>query len=635
MRNSKNFYLGKSLIILLFLMFFTSEVTAQKFYLHTSHPYAGIQLTDGTPFFIDYDKDGDQDFFLFGSNSTIYYYEYNNGGWDLNNNFKIFPNFIFGNFHGAVADFDNDNDFDFFLVKDGQSQYLENNGGTFTVMNDDVNPLPNLTNSYGTKILPGDLNKDGRTDFVISNDKSVKIYINQNGLLEFRAELTGGNFNGSSPAIGDIDYDNDLDIVVGNNNGELMVFENNGGTFTKTNQVEIKNVKYTAGDDIALFHINNDPYIDFVVSGKNGILDLYINHGDCDYKYVTYNDIPIVSPSNQNKITFYDYDNDNDEDMFISSSEGIKYFENKDNQYIESNSIDIVNQIHAFEFDFDFVDFDNDGDDDIFGGSKSNIHLYKNNNGTFQDITSSSENPFKFIKEEHPFNQKFSPVLVDLNQDLVLDVVLGSRDRDGLDCYINNNGVYEKYTDNPICSYNFSNNRYFTPTLYDYDNDKDIDIICGSQNGTLYVFQNNNGDFELINPSNAPFGSKLYGRFTDPSLTDINQDLYLDAIVTTGDRAIYHYISDTETSSSQLSKEESTIKLYPNITSDMVTLELDQAIKSGKISIYNMKGEVVYHKEVQNNASFNIDVSTLTPAQYILSLRTDSDFISKQFTIIK
>lgn len=71
------------------------------------------------------------------------------------------------------------------------------------------------------------------------------------------------------------------------------------------------------------------------------------------------------------------------------------------------------------------------------------------------------------------------------------------------------------------------------------------------------------------------------------------------------------------------------VKIYPNPVFDKLFISSNE--KLGKVFIYNSKGELIYHKEVEEE-KVNIDCSGLTPGGYWLKIEADQS-LSKKFII--
>ncbi|MBD0864841.1 MAG: VCBS repeat-containing protein, partial [Rhodobacteraceae bacterium] len=144
----------------------------------------------------------------------------------------------------AFVDLDGDGDLDIVTgIGNGYFAWYENTTGsdnvlTFTARTGDANPLDGVDlGSSESKPEFGDLDGDGDLDLVAgARDGNFYYFENTTGsdnVLTFTARTGNANplfaFNTSSestPALGDLDGDGDLDLVSGNDDGNFFWFEN-------------------------------------------------------------------------------------------------------------------------------------------------------------------------------------------------------------------------------------------------------------------------------------------------------------------------------------------------------------------------------------------------------------------------
>ena len=187
----------------------------------------------------DYDNDGDIDLYITkcvgGSspgdiNRTNLLYRNNNDGTYSEVGEEAGINDNAQSWSTVFEDFDNDGDFDAFIVNhDLKNRFFLNNGdGTFTDIIDqtgiDANDLGAWENASG------DFNNDGFIDII--SELNNELYLN-NGDLTF----TGQSLPFTPGAIGDLNNDGFLDVLTGIN---LFMNEGNDNNWLKVNTVGVQ-----------------------------------------------------------------------------------------------------------------------------------------------------------------------------------------------------------------------------------------------------------------------------------------------------------------------------------------------------------------------------------------------------------
>ena len=212
----------------------------------------GIDSTFSTPAFADMDNDGDLDM-LSGENFGGFVY-FENGGSTGAPSFVLadsadnpFLNVDIGDKSSpALVDIDNDGDADMFAgSNNGLFAFFENasaSSPSFTQVTGASNPLDG--EDVGSRSAPtfGDLDGDGDYDMISGDFTGSLTYFENTGSAGAPAftEVTGasspvdgidaGDF--SVPALADVDVDGDLDLVIGENLGTFIYYQNDGDSNT-------------------------------------------------------------------------------------------------------------------------------------------------------------------------------------------------------------------------------------------------------------------------------------------------------------------------------------------------------------------------------------------------------------------
>ena len=286
---------------------------------------AGLNM----PSFVDIDYDGDHDLFV-----TVMSGAY---GYQLINNFYFYENnpvngtsefdFITNNFldtfdalsdvNPEFFDYDNDNDMDLIV---------------------------------GTDFDPSNFPWSGKLILFENTGNDIN---NEPSWLLIDDEYLGNNLgNNLSPSTVDIDLDGDFDLFIGDFNGTLQFFENMGdATYPNFNFIEfIEGVDLSGYSTPEFIDVDDDNDYDLLLGNMNGNICLYENIGTpyiYDFEYITcdYQDINVFFRSSP---LSYDYDSDGDIDLYVGSGNNdLPFYENhselNNNAYILNEEISIYN----------------------------------------------------------------------------------------------------------------------------------------------------------------------------------------------------------------------------------------------------------------------------------------------------
>jgi len=235
-----------------------------------------------------------------------------------------------------VDDFDNDDDLDMVCSLwsfTGQLRFFRNDGdGTFT---DRTEAAGLLGITGGINMMQADYDNDGDLDFVLL--RGAWLYENgrhPNSLLEnqgdgtfvdvaFAAGLGDVHYPTSTAGWGDYDNDGDLDLFVGNETSAKIqapcqLFRNDGdGTFYDVaERAGVQNLGYTKG--VAWGDYDGDGKLDLSVSNLHDENRIYHNLGDGRFEDVA-GKLGMKLPIESFGTWFWDYDNDGSLDLFVAA----------------------------------------------------------------------------------------------------------------------------------------------------------------------------------------------------------------------------------------------------------------------------------------------------------------------------
>ena len=226
---------------------------------------------------IDYDNDGDQDFFVTGFEGVNKFYK-NEGDMnftDISSTIGFFQTDLF-TYGVSFADMDNDGDLDAFISNrdgeaDDQRNYLyRNDEGTYIDITESAGLSMSSHLSFCSIIF--DYNKDGFQDIYISNDKPDNLNIlyknNGDGTFDDVSEYSGAGIgiNAMTTTIGDYNNDGWFDIYITNTPEGNELLRNNGdGTFTNVAEATATTFNSVGWGAV------------FLDADSDGLLDLYVS----------------------------------------------------------------------------------------------------------------------------------------------------------------------------------------------------------------------------------------------------------------------------------------------------------------------------------------------------------------------
>ena len=419
--------------------------------------------------------------------------------------------------------------------------------------------------------------------------------LNTYTLNDCNTPLVNPRHTGSSILAIDIDNDADKDLILGDVSYNNLNLLTNGGSpstslITAVDQNFPANNSNTIATDITAFpaafylDVNNDGLKDLIASPNianncenKESLWLYLNSGS--------NTAPVFNLHQKNFLQdntldfgagayplFYDYNSDGLLDIICGN---FGYFNGGDHvgQLAVLENTGTTNQAAFTLVDNDFAnlsnlplntmlnipvagvspsfgDLDDDGDDDmILGDADGKLHYFENSAGAGNTLQLN-------LHTNNYFNidvgQYAAPVLWDLNQDNLLDLVIGKLTGDLL--YLPNNGTNTTAIFDTIINdfgqvnvaNNFAGYGYSRPFFYTENNA--TQLLVGSESGHVYHFNNIdnnlNGAFVVVDT----FAFDIWdGIKTSVSYQDLNNDSIRDLMIGNQSGGLIYFQSDTTT----------------------------------------------------------------------------------------
>ena len=533
--------------------------------------YAGVHTGWWAyPVLVDATNDGAPDLFVGADNGTVSIY-YNDGTpaapiWPAAPDVSLSAG---TNAAPALDDLDGDGDLDLLVGHEGGTLSYFKNTGTLT------NPLWSLqTSSYGGISESGgvqltfvDLDGDADRDLLIGLNGSI-VWYQRSGAISNPTWTRiagdpigyGSGSSATSPAIGDWDGDGDRDVVTGEHWGGLRFFRNDGPP-TWTEQSYSFPFELAGDSAPALTDWDNDGDLDLLIGQVWGNVERYTNIGSASSPNWRPDGILITLPW--------------------------------------------TNHPHAFPA---FADIDGDNDQDLFigeggwqgPGAGGNIFYYRNS-GTLSS-PSWTLVVTNFLGLD--VGGWSTPALVDIDHDNDLDLFIG--DEDGTLTFVQNTGTVLSATwAAPIHPYaNLDVGAYSAPSFFDVDDDGDLDLMIGSENGSLAYVRNtgtiSNPTWELVS---TQYPGIDIGDHSTPAAADLDGDTQPDLVMGNGDGGLnlYHYVGpaippplDNVYAPGELFRISARIRLYgPAITSTTNVNAITLNDWLGWMMLYDAQGKPI------------------------------------------
>lgn len=500
-----------------------------------------------------------------------------------------------------------------------------------------ANTFPAISGSYGLAVT--DMNGDFLDDIVTVSASSVQILYQQisGAFVTANIPTTTTMFQPSwSMAIGDIDKNGFNDMLYGSGNGVTFMKANATGTA----YTEVSGTEYVFCQRTNFVDINNDGNLDAFSCHDIDPNVYYLNDGSGNLTFYQGGLGDHPEGGNYGSI-WTDYDNDGDQDLFIAKCRG-------------GASTAKINELHRNNGDGTFTDvsaasnmadplqtwssawndYNNDGwMDAVIGASSTDDGPHKimknNGNGTFSDVTAGSgwdTNPSLNIEHvSFDFdNDGFTDVLGGGNK-----IMFGNGDMtffpmvyafsNGAIGDLNNDGFLDIRNGNTVYMSDKNDNNWITINLQGIEsNSNGIGArveIYGAWGKQIRDIRSGDG-FRYMNTLNAHFGIGTAtvidsimikwpsGHIDQVNNPSINQPL----TVVEGSHPL-----------SLLEVDGKKIALYPNPSTDYLTIENYDLLDASSVRIYTQLGEQVFETQKKDS---KISLTGLASGRYFLVIQT-------------
>ena len=383
-----------------------------------------------------------------------------------------------------------------------------------------------------TKFAWGDVNRDNRPDLVVGgSDGKLKYY--EATATSFKEKRGSDNpFNDvdvgyfSAPVFANLDDDDALELVIGEENGTLKYYDLVGSDTDNDNTDDTWTWTEKAGSANPFDDINIGMYTypspTFANLDTDSKLELVIGEIDGTLKYFD--------------LVGSDTDNDNIDDTWTWTE--------KTSSANPFSDIDVGG--HAAPT---FVNLDTDTDLELVIGETDGTLKYYDLVGTTWTEQTGSDNPFSGI-DVGVFS---APIFADFNNDTELELAIG--EQGGILNYYNQVGsAWTEEMDwyNPFHGINVGSRS--TPTFANLDTDDHLELVVGEADGNLNYYDLVGSDTDSDNVidtwtwaertgSSNPFNHIDVGDYSSPFFADIDDDDHLELVIgnaLSGRRIIYY-----------------------------------------------------------------------------------------------
>jgi hypothetical protein len=226
--------------------------------------------------------------------------------------------------HIAVGDMNGDRHLDVIVARNGENTVYLNDGSGYFDWPGAARPFGN---GFTWRVAVGDMNADGALDIVAGDRGGQNVVYLNDGAGNFDWPGAAIPFSASDDetydlALGDLDGDNDLDIVVGNEGQNYFALNNGASSFSAYKF----GLSTTATSSVVLADVDGNGRLDIIVgnqesvsSGHSGQDYVYLNDGSLEFlnvrTYGTHTDWP-------RDVTTGDIDGDSDMDIISGNLYG-------------------------------------------------------------------------------------------------------------------------------------------------------------------------------------------------------------------------------------------------------------------------------------------------------------------------
>ncbi|MBN2778607.1 MAG: VCBS repeat-containing protein [Bacteroidales bacterium] len=590
--------------------------------------------------FADIDNDSDNDLYICNISGYIDVFSNNGSGiFSFSETLSADGTQIVAGWSAIpqFADLDDDGDLDlYFRDNSNFIQIFLNDGyGVFTTSGNvqAINPEIDL-GSYSSPVF-ADFDTDGDLDLYAGCDAGyIKVFSNDgNANFSFESNLqadgTEINFGERSvPVLADLDLDSDLDFYIGNEDGNVEIFYNDGsGVFSSGGKLQADgsdiDVGFNSSPEFA--DLDNDGDLDLYVGERYGSIKCFINDGLGVFTASTnlYADGEELNIGSYSNPTFADIDNDNDLDLLVGEVIGdINIFANDGNGNFESiGTLEADgNEINCLYGKVVFANVFNSCSKELFLGNKY---------GTIQY--------FSFVDTTAPD----VPIIAEVTAECSIIVnPPTANDNCGIEITGTTTDPTE-YSEQGTYTINWSfvddAGNTSTQTQNIILQDVTQPTITCTENQTIYA---NELDNYIVQGTEFDPGSIFDNCEIANIVNDFNSSETLENVqLEVGTHSIMWTITDeagnSNTCTSQIivedfvgidSHQSNTISVFPNPANKIVYFSFkdNYSIDILNVRMFDITGKEVYYKKSTESNIFSLDISSFKNGIYIVSIESEN-----------
>jgi tetratricopeptide (TPR) repeat protein len=395
---------------------------------------------------------------------------------------------------------------------------------------------------YSTHVEACDYDGDGDIDLYAGSydpsSSSYKHYLFNNEMGKFTdvSKEAGLKHSGKESAAAFADYDNDgfPDLFIMREGGDILYRNTGKGTFEDVTE-KAKAGSKTGGKKALFFDMDHDGDLDLLEITSDSNLFLR-NNGDGTFEDQSVKLGPQTSKITSTGAVFGDFDDDEDIDfVVVNKNSGVLLYSNQRQGVFKDIASECGLAGHEGAGALAAGDYNNDGYLDLFigsgtGGKQSLLRNLRD--GKFEEEKKAGE-MFRSLEGVNVYDASF----LDFNNDGFLDLMVAGEStvKDG-------KGIFLYYNDG---AGNFRNVSELLPaevksgrqiTVFDYNDDGDLDAVVAGLDGGIYLLRNdggNNNHFISMKLVGLRAGSAKNNHFGIGAKVEIRAgDLYQTMVVT-------------------------------------------------------------------------------------------------------